>query len=120
MNRSNQTYLRREQALKYNLRDIYPMIWGLCSLSIQAKVKQSKEFKGKDKIKDFAWLLNEIKAAIYKFDSKRDIFIQFQKRDPISNTRGNKKRVMKNFMILFEAMLRLSNILVDRSGTMRD
>lgn len=68
------TYLRRQQAMDGNKRNIYAVIWGQCSLAIQAKVKQEKDYTSKHKDKDCAWLLNQIKSAIYKFDAKRDIF----------------------------------------------
>jgi hypothetical protein len=57
-----------------NKRNIYAVIWGQCSLAIQAKVKQGRDYTSKHKDKDCAWLLNQIKSAIYKFDAKRDIF----------------------------------------------
>jgi len=36
---STKTYMRREQAFEDNLRDIYSIIWGQCSLSTQVKIK---------------------------------------------------------------------------------
>jgi hypothetical protein len=67
-------YIRREQALQDNTRDIYSIIWGQCSLSLQAKIKQEKDFIENDNKKKCVWLLKQIKNAIYKFDSKRDLF----------------------------------------------
>lgn len=53
---------------------MYSVIWGQCSLSIQAKLKQNTDFKQKNKDKDCVLLLNEIKSAIYRYNSTSDIF----------------------------------------------
>lgn len=53
-------YLRREEALKDNLKIVHAVIWGQCSLSLQAKIKQEKDFVSKDKANDCAWLLLQI------------------------------------------------------------
>ena len=67
-------FLRKEQSLADNMKIVHAVIWGQCSLSLQAKIKQEKDYIVKDKTNDCAWLLKQIKNAIYKFDAKRDIF----------------------------------------------
>ena len=71
---NTKNYLQREQPLEDNLKTIHSVIWGQCSLSLQAKIKPEKEYVEKDKANDCAWLLAQIKNAIYKFDSKKDVF----------------------------------------------
>ena len=83
-------YLKHDQALKDNFRDIYSVIWGQCSLSLQAKIKLGKDFVEKDNNKDCAWLLKEVKNAIYKFDSSRDIFYS------IAEARSNLEYLKQN------------------------
>ena len=78
--------------MKDNVRDVYSVIWGQCSLPIQAKMKQEVEFKSKNDDKDSAWLLNQIKSAVYKFDSKRDIFYSISEaRTNLEYTRQQKE-----------------------------
>jgi hypothetical protein len=67
-------FLRKEQSLADNMKIVHAVIWGQCSLSLQAKIKQETDYIVKDKTNDCAWLLKQIKNAIYKFDAKRDIF----------------------------------------------
>ena len=67
-------YRKRLTELENNLRNIYSVIWGQCSLSLQSKIKEHEKFEEKDDNNDCAWLLNQIKNVLFKFDSKQDIF----------------------------------------------
>ena len=40
-------YLKRKQVLDDNLRDIFAVIWGQCSTSMQAKIRQEDNFQQK-------------------------------------------------------------------------
>ena len=92
---------------------------GQYSVSIQAKIKKDNEFGEKDNDKDCAWLSNQIKSVLYKFDSKRDTFYSLvEARSMLSP--GNKRKARKIFMILFTATWMFLNILVESLGMMTD
>ena len=112
-------YIRREQTLEDNTRNIYSIIWGQCSLSLQAKIKQEKDFVDKDNNKECAWLLKQIKNAIFKFDSKMDPFLSW-KHEPLWNIQGNKKNLKKSSTTRSADMSKYLIILVEISVTMRD
>ena len=68
------SYLKREQVLKDNLRDLFSVIWGQCSTSIQSSIRQEDSYEEKKTDADCGWLLREIKCIIFKFASKKQKF----------------------------------------------
>ena len=57
-------HLDEEKLLANNLHRLFTIIWGQCSLGIQAKLKAKVEFLIKKEDGDCAWLINEVKQLM--------------------------------------------------------
>ena len=101
-------YHKRKQCLEDNLMDVFAVIWGQCSVSVQAKVKLSKEYDEKKDDVDCAWLLNEVKNVINKLEGKRHKFSAIvEARDSVHNfvqkEGENNSNYFENFKSLIES-----------------
>ena len=80
----------RSQALKNNLRDVYSVIWGQCSNTMQAKLKQVKGFETNNNMNDCEWLLKKVKNITFKFVGRKDIFFDYRGSDESRVFRQNR------------------------------
>ena len=63
-----------ELALKGNLKTLFTLIWGQYSSPMQTKIKQHKDYDESPGNADCEWLLQQVKAVMYKFKGKKDVF----------------------------------------------
>jgi hypothetical protein len=62
------TYMKRRDEQKTNLRKIYAIVWGQCSVLMQSKVESLEDFEAKKTACDCVWLLREIQGIAHRFD----------------------------------------------------
>jgi hypothetical protein len=68
-------YITRRRSLVDNLRAVYSVIWGQCSPTMKAKLMSLTNYEAQSRACDCVWLLQQIKAVMYKFEGQRDIFL---------------------------------------------
>ena len=64
---------KRTKHLDKNLKSIYAVIWGQCSLNMQGQLKSVTGFTTADDTSDCIWLLKNVKGAAFSFDDERYI-----------------------------------------------
>ncbi len=71
-------YRKQQIAIKNSETKLYECILGQCTEQLKAKLKGMEEFEEKDEDKDCAWLLKAIKKLHYKFEEKKDPFMNLR------------------------------------------
>ena len=73
--------------MKGNLKNIYTIVFGNCTESVQTMIKTDSKYEEKSKIFDYAWLFEKVKTIVSGLDTK-------------VNLRVSLHDVMLNFMLL--------------------
>ena len=68
-------YITRRRSLVDNLWAVHSVIWGQCSPTMKAKLMSIPHYKTHSRTCNCVWLLQQIKAVMYKFEGQRDIFL---------------------------------------------
>ena len=71
-------YRKQKVAIKNSETKLYECILGQCTEQLKAKLKGLSEFEEKDEDKDCAWLLKSIKKLHYKYEEKKDPFMNLR------------------------------------------
>ena len=64
-------YVSRKERYMENKDELYSVIWGQCSDTIQSKLQSKSTFSDIDKSRDYILLLKEIKGIMYNFESQQ-------------------------------------------------
>ena len=100
------SYLKRKQVLEDNMRDLFSVVWGQCSTSMQSSIKQAETYEDKKAIADCAWLLSEIKNVIFKFSSKKQKFLSLvDARIALDRIRQQEKESNSSFLDQFKVVV---------------
>lgn len=90
---SMKTYLKRLDLLLSNSQSIYPIVWGQCSPSMQAKlIELLDQFPKESVMCNCIWLLKEIRGMTHQFEGTRNILSPWTMRGAI-NTLADKDRL---------------------------
>eukprot|EP00957_Ditylum_brightwellii_P071273 5418004-Ditylum_brightwellii.AAC.1 len=65
-------YVRDSKILKRNVKKSYELVWGQASKALQEKLRGHPNFTDFNEERDVIMLLNAIKAAMYKYDHRKD------------------------------------------------
>ena len=75
-----------------NLKDVYAVIWGQRSTSVQSKVKQLDEYGDNNVKGDCAWLLNQMKDVMFKFEGHKKVMAMVNVRIPLDRYRQHERK----------------------------
>ena len=103
---AKKSYIRRGQCLDDNMRDIFSVVWGQCSTSMQSKIKQLDEYNDMKSDADCAWLINQVKDTIYKCeDRQQKFFAMMEARSNLETCRQHEKESDCTFFDQFKALV---------------
>ena len=101
---SVKTYHKRSTILKDNVRHVWSVIWGQCSPSLRAKVKQLEEYESRALKCDCAWLLREIKNIMFRFEEKKNMYLMVcESRASLHYERQDKHETNSDYFDKFKA-----------------
>ena len=67
-------YHKRTRTLTQNIKSLYGVVWGQCSVNMQGQLKSLTGFDDADDTSDCIWLLQSIKGAAFSFDEERYLY----------------------------------------------
>ena len=68
-------YVKETKTLKRNIKKAYELVWGQTSKMLQEKLRSTPGFKVYDKACNVIMLLRAIKAAMHRFDHRKDQYL---------------------------------------------
>ena len=63
-------YVTREAELESNMKKVYGLIKGQCSVSLRAAMKTKNDYESKNSVQDVLWLFKTLQALTSGLDSK--------------------------------------------------
>ena len=68
-------YVKRRNVLSENVKKLYSVIWGQCSMPMRAKLGAIADFAATEDDKNSADLLREVKGISYEYDGHRNPYL---------------------------------------------
>ena len=68
-------FVQRKMNLRRNLEKSYGLIWGQCSVGLQAYIKGTSAYSAMSQIFNVVWLLHELKKATSGIDDKANVYV---------------------------------------------
>jgi len=111
-------YRKQQIAIRNSETKLYECILGQCTEQLKAKLKGMDEFEEKDKDKDCAWLLKSIKKLHYKFEEKKDLFMNL--RDTKAELYGKFQRQNEDLSAFYNEFKSRVEVVEHQGGSFGD
>ena len=99
-------YVLRKRTLEENLRKIYAVVWGQCSMAMKAKVMTTAEFLTKDNECDCVWLLKTVRSITFQFEGHKNFFLaNMEARTSIERCHQNPQETTADFFERFTSIV---------------